>query len=586
MSAPPGIGYIDATLRDLGSPPWGSAISPEDLAAAASALAEARPTVLEALDAGCARAALDVRAESPWDRLRTVVRVVGDIPVGIVIGGQSLWGERPLGDDLIERFVLGARASGVARIRAFDPLNDPARLATTAAATAAAGMRFVPTLILGPAPAAGDGRWLDEAVGLAALPGAVALCVSERAGHFSPDELADLIGHIRERIDLPIEVQVQAPGGIAPVAAMAAIAGGADAVQASAGAVALVAARPSTETLRAALASRPRPFACDRAGVDGAGRELSSLIPPDRLRRAAAAVYGAAVGLPPDLEAGLLWRLSRYSMADRVVEAAVEAAQVCAELGGLTFSHPLADAIVTQAATHVIEGERYRALEPVLAEAALGRRGRLRGPVDPDVLAAAEAAGLEPAPAPVDLAGARRAGPASVSEEDLVLWAQFGALVDPLIARRRSLAAETMEGVEESTVDRALLETLVNVVEGAGDAEVSVEVGGARITVRRSGAPPVAASAAGGAAGAPDPDEGLIRVESPMVGTFYRSPSPEAGPFVTEGQRVEIGQTLCLVEAMKLFNEITAEMAGTVRRICVDNEAPVEFGQILFAIEP
>ena len=71
-----------------------------------------------------------------------------------------------------------------------------------------------------------------------------------------------------------------------------------------------------------------------------------------------------------------------------------------------------------------------------------------------------------------------------------------------------------------------------------------------------------------------------------MVGTFYRSPSPDEPSFVEVGQRVEAGQVLCLLEAMKLFNEITAETGGTIKEIAVENSAPVEFGQLLFVIEP
>ena len=86
----------------------------------------------------------------------------------------------------------------------------------------------------------------------------------------------------------------------------------------------------------------------------------------------------------------------------------------------------------------------------------------------------------------------------------------------------------------------------------------------------------------GGGAGA---DDGLHRVNSPMVGTFYRAPSPEADPFVKEGQRVEAGQVLCLIEAMKLFNEITSDVAGVVRAINIENGTGVEFGEALFLIE-
>lgn len=73
-------------------------------------------------------------------------------------------------------------------------------------------------------------------------------------------------------------------------------------------------------------------------------------------------------------------------------------------------------------------------------------------------------------------------------------------------------------------------------------------------------------------------------VVSPMVGTFYRAPSPGAEPFVKVGDKVEAGQTLCIIEAMKLLNEIEAEASGTVKEICVENGQPVEFGQTLFII--
>src|SRR5918996_695882 len=79
---------------------------------------------------------------------------------------------------------------------------------------------------------------------------------------------------------------------------------------------------------------------------------------------------------------------------------------------------------------------------------------------------------------------------------------------------------------------------------------------------------------------------GLVRVEAPMVGTFYRAPQPGAPPFVEEGQPVGAGQTLCILEAMKLMNEVKADVDGIVRAIHVENAQPVEYGQLLFELEP
>ncbi len=83
-----------------------------------------------------------------------------------------------------------------------------------------------------------------------------------------------------------------------------------------------------------------------------------------------------------------------------------------------------------------------------------------------------------------------------------------------------------------------------------------------------------------------EPDGRLVPIMAPMVGTFYRSPKPDAPAFVNEGDEVRVGQTVCVLEAMKLFNEITSEVDGRIARVLVDNGAPVEYGQPLFLVEP
>ena len=103
-----------------------------------------------------------------------------------------------------------------------------------------------------------------------------------------------------------------------------------------------------------------------------------------------------------------------------------------------------------------------------------------------------------------------------------------------------------------------------------------------------SGAPgagggPVSAAAA--AAPAPTAAR-LIEVKSPMVGTFYRAPEPGAEQYVKAGSRISVGQTLCIIEAMKIMNELEAEVSGTIREVLVEDAQPVEFGQVLFRVEP
>jgi acetyl-CoA carboxylase biotin carboxyl carrier protein len=82
------------------------------------------------------------------------------------------------------------------------------------------------------------------------------------------------------------------------------------------------------------------------------------------------------------------------------------------------------------------------------------------------------------------------------------------------------------------------------------------------------------------------PEENYLQIKSPMVGTFYRSASPEKPPYAEVGQKVKSGDVVCIIEAMKLFNEIESEVSGTIVKVMVDNEQPVEYDQVLFLVEP
>jgi acetyl-CoA carboxylase biotin carboxyl carrier protein len=128
-------------------------------------------------------------------------------------------------------------------------------------------------------------------------------------------------------------------------------------------------------------------------------------------------------------------------------------------------------------------------------------------------------------------------------------------------------------------------------------AELEVEGAGTRIRIVREHAPaasaPRAEAAPAATAALPQPvveavesTAHLLAVEAPMVGTFYRAPKPDAPPFVAEGDVVKEGQILCIVEAMKLMNEIESKVAGRVVKVVVENGQPVEFGQPLFLLEP
>lgn len=149
-------------------------------------------------------------------------------------------------------------------------------------------------------------------------------------------------------------------------------------------------------------------------------------------------------------------------------------------------------------------------------------------------------------------------------------------------------------------MDLRKLKKLIDLVEESGIAEIEVTEGEEKVRITRTtaaaapiytapapaaAAPVAAAPAAAAPTAAPAARDLSNAQKSPMVGTFYRAPGPNAAAFVEVGQQVKAGDTLCIIEAMKLMNEIEAEKSGVVKEILVENGTPVEYGEPLFIIE-
>ncbi|MBN1527249.1 MAG: acetyl-CoA carboxylase biotin carboxyl carrier protein [Candidatus Omnitrophica bacterium] len=146
------------------------------------------------------------------------------------------------------------------------------------------------------------------------------------------------------------------------------------------------------------------------------------------------------------------------------------------------------------------------------------------------------------------------------------------------------------------------IKDMINLMNDNGLSELEVEKDGLRIKLRKGAAGAgiektvefvPAPAAAQGAAAQPAPkttekaeSKNVVEIKSPMVGTFYKAPSPEAAPYVNIGDTIEPGQVICIIEAMKLMNEIKSEVKGKIVDIQAENAEPIEFGQVLFVVEP
>jgi oxaloacetate decarboxylase alpha subunit len=423
------------------------------------------------------------------------------------------------------------------------------------------------------------------------------------SGALEPHRANELVAALAEGSGLPVGLYCQGAAGSGLAAALEAARAGADLVACAVYPIALALHRVSGEALASALTGAGMDSAVDVETLWQAAEIVDEFIGDDPVTPLAPriAVRAAQHELPAGLVAAIDTRLRAHGAADRLDDVLEELAVIRGEAGSPPVAAPIGQILGSQAIVHVLSATRYQTVVDELRDLLEGRFGTPPGKIDENVQrAVALVAGqAEPEEEPVDLDDVRdEARGLAASEEELLLLALFGEEAEPLLhaIRDRSSGEESLVGggVDQTRAER--IREVVRIVQETGIAEIAVEEEGTRVSVRRTdevapgeeSAPeaPVGPETATQPATEVTPSDGAIRIEAPMVGTFYRAPQPGAPPFVEEGDAVAPGQTLCILEAMKLMNEVKAEVEGVVRTIHVQNGQSVEYGQALFDLEP
>jgi oxaloacetate decarboxylase alpha subunit len=585
---------VDTSIRLLSQDPLVGPISTARVLEVASILDRAGFASLEVSGGGCFDAAVRKGSESPWERIRSVKAHCPSTPLQMALRGRFLVGSRPVSEDLVRRFILCAAESGIDIFRLHDPLNDVANLESAAAAVREAGGRLYAGLAFsGYMP--NLPRVVEKARRLAEL-GTDHLLLHDPAGALDPGTCGEVIDQFTEATGVPVGLYCQGTGGNALAMAIEAARHGAEPIAAAVLPVAYTLHRVAAEVFCDDLTGLGLQHGVDVERVWEASRfiddHVTSQMPvlpiPPRITLRTA-FNQLPVGLVGDLDA----RLRSLGAADRLDEVLDEFKAVRIDCGVPPLAQPIGGILAGQAVRHVLSARRWAEVSADMRDYLSGAFGNPPQEIAPE--AAVHARPLPPADPGPDLEALRADGVAA-SEEDLLLVALFGADANRLLSilRGRGDRDEAVrDGLERSQSER--IRELIDIMEASDDVGVlEVEDGGVRITVRRQddrpAAAPLAAPAAipavnGAAEQAPSVST-TIKIESPMVGTFYRSPGPSDPPFVQEGDRVEVGQVLCILEAMKLFNEFKSEHAGTIRAVLAGNAEPVEYGQPLFELDP
>jgi oxaloacetate decarboxylase (Na+ extruding) subunit alpha len=593
----------DTTVRLLGQEPLAGRMPTAEQLLVAEVLDGAGFAYLEVSGGGCFDSAVRRGIESPWERIRALKSRV-KTPLGLALRGRFLVGSRPVDNDFIRRFIASAAANGIDVFRLHDPLNDVSNLREAADAVATAGGEFEAGLVYSPGRTGETNPLMEQARELPSL-GAARVLLHDPTGSLQPHRARELVTGLREATGLPVGIYCQGSAGNALAAALEAARAGAELIACAVYPIALTLHRVSGEALAEALAGLGLECKIDVSVLWQASDVVDEHIGDEPVTPLAPriAVRAAQHDLPASLVAALDSNLRAQSAGDRLDEAIAELVKIRAEVGWPPLASPIGQFLGSQALLNVLAASRYAVVVDELRALVEGRLGTPPAPIDKTVKRAvaltADPDSTEDGTAPgLQEVRAQAEGLAS-SEEELILLGLFGEEAEPLLHTIRgrssgdSLAAG---GVDQGRAER--IREIVRIVQETGIGEVTIEEAGMRVSVRRTEdrAPALLPEETPLAAAADEEAlefepvgpsaNGLIRVEAPMVGTFYRAPQPGAPPFVEEGQPVAAGQTLCILEAMKLMNEVKADVEGIVRAIHVENAQPVEFGQLLFELEP
>ncbi|MGZ8696834.1 MAG: biotin/lipoyl-containing protein [Gaiellaceae bacterium] len=590
----------DTTIRLLGQEPLAGRLPTAEQLRIAEILDRAGYAYLEVSGGGCFDSAVRRGVESPWERIRAL-RAHVKTPLGLALRGRFLVGSRPVDNDFIRRFIACAAENGIDVFRLHDPLNDVSNLREAAEAVARAGGEFEAGLVYSPGRTGETDPLMEQARELPNL-GAARVLLHDPTGSLQPHRARELVTGLREATGLPVGIYCQGSGGNALAAALEAARAGADLIASAVYPIALTLHRVSGEALAEALAGLGLDCEIDVSALWEASDVVDEHIGDEPVTPLAPriAVRAAQHDLPASLVAALDSNLRAQAAGARLDETIAELVRIRAEVGWPPLASPIGQVLGSQALLNVLSATRYSVVVDELRSLLEGHLGITPAPIEKSILRlvslTADPDSAEDATAPpLQEVRAQAEGLAS-SEEELLLLGLFGDNAEPLLRtiRGRSSGDESLAagGVDQARAER--IRELVRIVQETGIGEVTIEEAGMRVSVRRTEErEPVAARHESPLAAVEDtelapvaPSNGIVRVEAPMVGTFYRAPQPGAPPFVEEGQPVGAGQTLCVLEAMKLMNEVKADVEGIVRAIHVENAAPVEFGQLLFELEP
>ncbi|MDO8886516.1 acetyl-CoA carboxylase biotin carboxyl carrier protein [Candidatus Oleimmundimicrobium sp.] len=609
------IQITDTTLRDAHQSLWATRMRTEDMVPILGKLDKVGYHSLEVWGGATFDAPLRFLDENPWDRLRTVKGHVRNTPLQMLLRGQNLVGYKHYSDDIVRKFVRHAVKNGISIFRIFDALNDTRNLEVPIQAVKEAGGHVQASVCYTISPVHTLEHYVETALKLVDM-GADSICIKDMAALLSPYRTFNLIKRIKKEINIPIQLHCHYIGGMAPMNYLKAIEAGVDIIDTASAPLAFGNSQPAVEMLVAALKDTAYDTGLELELLYEIAEYWEKVRERRHFQRGVTSLTHMKVfshQVPGGMISNLYSQLQEQKSADRLPEVLEEIPKVRAEVGYPPLVTPLSQIVGTQAVLNVLSGKRWGVIPDEMKAYVKGYYGRPPGPMAPEIEKKILGNGERITERPGSLIMetfedyAKEIGNLAKNEEDVLMFALFPKIAREYLERHQEgvektvfLTSREIQAVKEDEyMDLEQVKELIKVFEQSDIGELSVEEDGVKINLRKnvSGAAAqeayISDSLSAKSSTAVESDNTKKKypsnwkeITTPMVGTFYRAPSPDADAFVEVGDEVKKGQTVCILEAMKLINEIAIEEDGIIREILVENAQSVEYGQPIFLYEP
>ncbi len=556
------VRITDTTLRDAHQSLWATRMRTDDILKIAETIDNAGFYSLECWGGATFDVCMRFLRENPWERLRQIKKVCKKTPLQMLFRGQNILGYKHYPDDIVERFTALACENGMDIFRVFDALNDPRNLETAITCVKKYGGHAQGTICYTTSPVHTIANYVKLAKEQEAM-GIDSLAIKDMAGILTPGAARELVAALKKALpEMPIQVHSHMTSGMATAMYMAAVEAGAGCVDCAISTLSSFSSQPPTESVASVLESEGFDCGLDRNAltkINAYFKELKAKRQPASSAKVEAVDAGVLVhAIPGGMISNLRSQLAQQDALDRLPEVLDELPKTRADMGYPPLVTPTSQIVGVQSVLNVLAGKRYAMVTDETKRYAAGYYGRTPAKIEPK-LQKKLCGGLKPiACRPADLlkpglvAAANELPPNTIqTEEDILSYALFPEVALGYFKWRK-------EG-GPIPADAEMAEQKTEVKAQAASAAVQ----------------PTSAKPQASVGGTP--------VTAPLNGTFYRSDAPGKPEMAADGSVVKVGQGVCVVEAMKLFNPIAASVAGKITFL-VEHGTAVTKGQTLATI--